>query len=345
MADFFCGGGTTLAVAQQLGRRWVGCDISRVAVALTADRVSRIISPNREDSKISKRISAEAGSNQLFSDSAGGGKAQKKSSNIFPLPQTGLTVEHWGIYEINRLTELSKEDFRAFVLACYGAKKWTGADPHIHGVKSQELLWVGSPMEEDAIVASDVKHFADAAIKARKPEERDGLMIGWTVDPKAKIYAQKLMALGHENLIQFIKLRLWPLTGQELNEHVIKKNNKYRDFFAFIFPPEIPRIGIQRIGGKKYQFDVSEARSMNSGGNIINVQWDFDFKDGIFSATKGYELCHKENKQSGEAGFTGVSVVEYDFDQLDKGAEIMIACRVQDDLGGEGMRALKLRVE
>ena len=42
VADFFCGGGTTPAVAQRIGRRWIGCDISRVAVSITADRVAKV---------------------------------------------------------------------------------------------------------------------------------------------------------------------------------------------------------------------------------------------------------------------------------------------------------------
>ncbi len=42
VADFFCGSGTTCAVAERLGRRWIGCDISREAVELTARRVSRL---------------------------------------------------------------------------------------------------------------------------------------------------------------------------------------------------------------------------------------------------------------------------------------------------------------
>jgi DNA modification methylase len=32
IADFFCGSGTTLAVAEKLGRRWIGCDLSRWAI-------------------------------------------------------------------------------------------------------------------------------------------------------------------------------------------------------------------------------------------------------------------------------------------------------------------------
>ncbi|HVC95646.1 MAG TPA: site-specific DNA-methyltransferase, partial [Pirellulales bacterium] len=32
VADFFCGSGTTLAVAEKLGRRWIGCDLGRFGV-------------------------------------------------------------------------------------------------------------------------------------------------------------------------------------------------------------------------------------------------------------------------------------------------------------------------
>ena len=55
-------------------------------------------------------------------------EAKKKAVEASTMPLTGYTVEHWGIYEINRLTKLSTEEFRAFVVACYGARKWTGAD-------------------------------------------------------------------------------------------------------------------------------------------------------------------------------------------------------------------------
>lgn len=41
VADFFCGGGTTPVVAQKLGRRWIACDISRIAVSVTRDRLLR----------------------------------------------------------------------------------------------------------------------------------------------------------------------------------------------------------------------------------------------------------------------------------------------------------------
>ncbi|MCP4591844.1 MAG: site-specific DNA-methyltransferase [bacterium] len=40
VADFFCGSGTTCAVAARLERRWLGCDSSADAVAIAAQRLS-----------------------------------------------------------------------------------------------------------------------------------------------------------------------------------------------------------------------------------------------------------------------------------------------------------------
>ena len=71
VADFFSGGGTTAAVAQRLGRRWIACDQSRVAVAITADRLTR--------------------------------QVEEQTGKMFPVPD--FTVEHWGVYEVRRLAD------------------------------------------------------------------------------------------------------------------------------------------------------------------------------------------------------------------------------------------------
>lgn len=41
--DCFCGSGTTMAVAQKLGRRWIGCDINIGAIQTTTKRLSQIL--------------------------------------------------------------------------------------------------------------------------------------------------------------------------------------------------------------------------------------------------------------------------------------------------------------
>jgi adenine specific DNA methylase Mod len=43
VADFFCGSGTTLAVADKLNRRWIGCDIGEEAVNIAVSRLAEAV--------------------------------------------------------------------------------------------------------------------------------------------------------------------------------------------------------------------------------------------------------------------------------------------------------------
>lgn len=42
VADFFCGCGTALVVAQKLGRRWLGCDVSPTAIRVVKERLAKV---------------------------------------------------------------------------------------------------------------------------------------------------------------------------------------------------------------------------------------------------------------------------------------------------------------
>ncbi len=59
VADFFVGSGTTPAVAQKLGRRWIACDINLGAIQTTAKRLNQIIQKqSKEKAKDFKGIHA-----------------------------------------------------------------------------------------------------------------------------------------------------------------------------------------------------------------------------------------------------------------------------------------------
>jgi len=55
--DCFCGSGTTTAVAQKLGRRWIGCDINKGAVQITSKRLQKIIIDQIKNDKENKKQS------------------------------------------------------------------------------------------------------------------------------------------------------------------------------------------------------------------------------------------------------------------------------------------------
>ena len=46
VADFFYGSGTTLAVAEKSGRRWIGCDLSKFTIQVTRKRLLDIHNSN-----------------------------------------------------------------------------------------------------------------------------------------------------------------------------------------------------------------------------------------------------------------------------------------------------------
>ena len=46
VADFFCGSGTTLIVAEKLGRRWIGCDRAKHAIHITKKRLLDVFNSN-----------------------------------------------------------------------------------------------------------------------------------------------------------------------------------------------------------------------------------------------------------------------------------------------------------
>jgi len=249
VADFFCGGGTTPAVAQRLNRRWIACDQSRIAVSITADRVAKVV--------------------------------EEKIGNLFPVPD--FTVEHWGIYEAPKLEGYPIEKFREFVVRAFGGRP-EAVSESIHGMRYGVPLYVGSPSRRSRITKEDVARFAKAVYEERRANH--GVMLGWNFGQDAR-QAAEILAARENKRIDFVRLSLVRLEDDEFREHVVTKSADYAPLLSFIQPPEV-RINIQRIGALKYQFDVSESVSLNKDGVIANVQWDFDHRDGHFTSTQGY---------------------------------------------------------
>jgi DNA modification methylase len=303
VADFFCGGGTTAAVAQRLGRRWIACDQSRVAVAITADRISRLV--------------------------------EEEIGSIFPVPD--FTIEHWGIYEANRLSKMPADQFREFVLRAFGATP-DETQPGIHGNKGAIPLWVGEPSQRSQVTAKEVESFANAVRKTIRYQQdnlRDGIMLAWAFRPDAAQAAERLRELERTDL-NFIRLEQIRIDSPRFREHIVSLSTEkadYANFLTFVQPPKA-QVGYKRLGPRTYIFDVSETAVLNSGAKIINVQWDFSY-DGRFSSTPGYSFIRGPKKEP-------ALQAQYEFHQT---GTFRIACKVQDDMGGEGMWSQEVAVE
>ncbi|NQS98568.1 MAG: site-specific DNA-methyltransferase [candidate division Zixibacteria bacterium] len=250
VADFFCGGGTTPAVAQRLNRRWIAADQSRIAVAITADRISKVV--------------------------------EEKIGKVFAVPD--FTIEHWGIYEIPLLEEFEDKRFREFVIQAYGGRTET-TSPDIHGLRYGVPLYVGLPSRKSGITKDDVAKFAKAIFEEK--HVHNGTMLAWNFSPEAR-RAVEILALRENRRIDFVRLSLVRLESDEFRENVVSKSKEYGELLSFIQPPQV-RVNIKRIDNLRYEFDVSETVSLNREGVIANVQWDFDYR-GRFTTTQGYSF-------------------------------------------------------
>jgi DNA modification methylase len=255
VADFFVGGGVTVSVAQELNRRWIGSDQSRIATAITADRISRVVEEN---------------------------------ATILTAPD--FTIEHWGIYEAPKLEKFKPVEFREFVVKAFGGRP-ESISPAIHGVRYGVPLFVGEPQRGSRIGRDEVARFAKAVYEERRANH--GVMLGWNFGPDAR-KAAEILAARENKRIDFVRLNLVRLESDEFREHVVSKHKDYGPLLSFIQPPEV-RVAVRHVGRLKYQFDVSESVSLNKDGVIANVQWDFSHKPGRFTSTQGYAFLRDKS--------------------------------------------------
>jgi SAM-dependent methyltransferase len=134
VADFFCGSGTTLAVAEKLGRKWIGADLGRYAVHTSRKRligVQRQLAAKNETYRAFEILNLGSYERQYF---------------------LGVGPEVEAV-----AAEASKRDLRAkfieLVMGAYGGQK-SEQLPGFDGVKGNASVLIGpldAPVTEDAV--------------------------------------------------------------------------------------------------------------------------------------------------------------------------------------------------
>ena len=298
VADFVMGGGTTCAVAQKLGRRFIGCDQSRVAVAVTAERL----------------------------------KQQAATGEFGDSPPPDITIEHWGIYEADRLSHMPAGDFRRFILHCYGATRHV--DPEgtgqIHGWRNNMPIWVGNPVLTERASHRDVSEFANAVSRTPQYQQdnlRDATMLAWGFDDSARDAADRFRQQERPIALNFVRIDQVRIDHPKFREHIVSTSTDrgdYSEFLKFV-PPPVVAVGHKALGGRTMTFDAGDSQVMNTGAQIINVQWDFNYNGRTFKATEGFSFNRTRSKKPElKATF-----------KFDRPGKFRVACKVQDSMGGE----------
>jgi adenine-specific DNA-methyltransferase len=161
VADFFCGSGTTLAVAEKLGRRWIGCDLGRWAIHVTRKRLLDI--PNCKPFEVLNlgKYERQYWQGVTFAPQRHGeqGENQDKSS-CSPYLRTESLEQR--IYE-----------YLAFILKLYSAQPVAGM-AHLHGKKGKAMVHIGAV---DAPVTFDeINQALDECVAHQQTELH---VLGW----------------------------------------------------------------------------------------------------------------------------------------------------------------------
>lgn len=328
VADFFCGGGTTLAVAQKLKRNFIGCDSSRVAISVTLDRLVKI---GEEMSGVKSNLS----------------KAKEVQGRLGADKISNIEVSYLGVYPTEKFASIPQDDFIDFVLTCYGASKNT-AQGVAHGFRppgQSEPILIGPASPKESVSGKEVKAFFDEIKNRLEPNKLiSAKIIGWRFDRQIMEYIKILEQYILKHNLP-VKLELIPLDSKEFRSRVLQRYPDASDaefFLRFSKAPVIGDIRIKKIKGLEYEFEAIDAFSTNEDGWLVNCQWDFDYQDGHFSADKDYVLSREKirSKKQGEQ-FKAILSAKHIFE---KSGEYIIACKVQDNLAGETILSKKIKV-
>ncbi len=198
--DCFAGAGTTLAVAQRLGRRWIGCDINKGAIQTTVKRLRGIIA---EQIVTARKSAAEARQGSLLDTDS--------EDEEPPRPCAfGFTV--WRVNDY----DLQIQHNEAVNLACehIGIER-TRSDSYFEGTLGKKLVKIipfGHPLTP--LDLEELKRELDA----RPDEDRNIVVVclGMELAAKAWIDDWNRLRKGKDavNKIDAIELRTDPKYGR-----------------------------------------------------------------------------------------------------------------------------------
>ncbi len=144
VADFFCGSGTSLAVAEKLGRRWIGCDLGRWGVHISRKRLLGI-----ENCKPFEVLNLGRYERQYWQGTA------------------------FGEGHLVGITETALYEYLAFILRLYGARPVSGLT-HLHGKKERAMIHIGAV---DAPVTID--EIASTVEECVNLKQKELHVLGW----------------------------------------------------------------------------------------------------------------------------------------------------------------------
>lgn len=331
VADFFMGGGTTGAVALKLGRRFIGCDVSRVAVSVAG---SRLIELGEQLSGVTVTARADPTLNL------------KSEENKIADIRAGYV----GSYPMEKFRGIEHAEFVKFILGLYGAMPFTTQTKFIHGTANNKLaLSIGPGNPDERVGLAHIEGAVKETLRQYQKQFSEGQerilqIIGWSFDPAVDGWRRKTMEVLNKRGVP-LQIELVSLGSESFRQKIFRnvgesnidlKFNRLNQLLTFTSAPFAGHIVVRGQTGLKVKFELEGARTMGAGGKLINCQWDFDY-DGQRFAQREYAL----NRTGSSGDFKAVLEIEHEFPRANT---YTIAARVQDNLDGQATTVAQVTV-
>lgn len=252
VADFFCGSGTTGAVAERLGRRWIMSDLGRFAIHTSRKRLIEL-------------------QRQLHSEG--------KPYRAFDVYNLGRYERQWWQKEHLKGAD---DEHRKVVLVFYKAEPLTSAvSPLLHGRKGPAFVHVDSI---DSVFSR--VELRDVATAAKQAGAKQVNCLAWEFEMDLRLEAHRLQAeLGIEIHLLRIPREIMEKNRKEVTffevatleaEPVLKKGTKGKavDIKLKKFLPSLAEV-------PERELEALQERAIKHGFDFIDF-WavDFDYRDG-----------------------------------------------------------------
>lgn len=191
--DCFIGSGTTAAVAQVLGRRWIGCDINKGAIQTTSKRLQTVMQGQKQRALASTQIG-------FLDDHEATPSASQLAFTVWRVNDYDLQIQH------NEAVEL--------VCQHIGIER-TRSDTFFDGVLGKKLVKIVpfghplTPLDLDAV---------QRELEARRDEDRNVVLVSLGKEIAADAWLEEWNRLrktkGAANRMEAIELRTDPKYGK-----------------------------------------------------------------------------------------------------------------------------------
>jgi len=318
VADFFCGSGTTLAVAEKLGRRWIGADLSKFAIQVTRKRLLDI--HNSKD---------------LIDE-----KKERYGNPARPFELVNI-----GNYETVYWQE-RQDEYLAFMLKLYQAKPLTGFR-YIHGRKGDRAVHIGplnAPVTMDEV--------EKVVIECRKNNFNKADVLGWEWSYEVNELAKNLARKNGVNLkliqIPSVNEIKSSLVGFDLQLLKIRDDVVEKELSKYVKFSEVAYLEIEtKTNGNEVLLKITDfqlaptaelaeiANKLEDSRELIDY-WaiDWNYKGDTFHNQWQSFRVKKNPKVDYEAKH-----------KYEDAGEYLIMVKVIDVFGNDTNKVLKVRIE